>query len=130
MPANECNPYFEPGTRLTVKAEAALTGKRFVAVSDPLASDGSVVVSAAPAQSKVLGVAAYDVAEGKRGIALCGPMIVPVTASAGIEPGEDVQVATGGKAVKCSDGAAVGEALNKPAAEGQDVMVRLYAGHA
>jgi predicted transcriptional regulator len=125
MPANECIPYYEDATRITVKAEAAVTGKRFVDVSDPLSSDGNIVVSHATAKGKAVGVVSHDAAEGKRVTLLRAPLIVPVTASGTIEPGEEVQVATGGKAVKFSDGRAVGVALAK-ATDGNDCKVALY----
>lgn len=126
--ANECIPYYEPGGRITAKAEAALTGKRFVDISDPLSTDGNIVVSPATAKGMALGVASHDAAEKGRVTVLVGNFVVPVTASGTIEAGEEVQVATGGKAVKFSDGRAVGRALAK-ATDGTDCKVLLYTAN-
>lgn len=126
--ANECIPYYEPGGRLTAKCEAAVTGKRFVDISDPLSTDGNIVVSPATAKGMALGVASHDAAEKARVTVLVGNFVVPVTASGTIEPGEEVQVATGGKAVKFSDGLKVGRALAK-ATDGTDCKVLLYTAN-
>jgi uncharacterized protein DUF2190 len=128
MPANECIPYYEDADRITAKCEAAVTGKRFVDVSDPLSSDGNIVISPATAKGMALGVASHDAAIGARVTVLVKNMVVPVTASGTIEPGEEVQVAAGGKAVKWSDGRAVGRALAK-ATDGQDCKILLYTAN-
>lgn len=122
---NECIPYYEPGFRLTAKCEAAVTGKRFVDISDPLSSDGNFVVSPATAKGMALGVASHDAAIGARVTILTAGFVVPITASGTIEPGEEVQVGSEGKAVKFTDGRAVGRALAK-ATDGKDCKVLLY----
>lgn len=123
--ANECIPYYEDAMRITAKAEAAVTGKRFVDITDPVSTDGNVVVSHATAKGKAFGVSSHDAAEGKRFTVLRAPLIVPVTASGTIEPGEEVQVGATGKAIKFTDGRAVGVALAK-ATDGNDCKIALY----
>lgn len=139
--ANECDPFYEPGSRLTAKAGAAVTGKRFVDISAGLSTDGNIVVSPASAKGKTIGVASHDVAEGKR-VTIIGGGVVPVMASGTIEPGDEVGIATGGKAVKAEAPSeaevkagsitkvpAVGRALAK-ATDEKDCKVLLYVGHA
>ena len=57
MATNECIPYYEPGERITGHCETAVTGKRFVAVSDNIQSGpglntgtagGNIVISHCP----------------------------------------------------------------------------------
>lgn len=141
--ANDCIPIFEPGSRVTVHASAALTGKRFCAISadaqagfgtkglaaDPLAAGiaSDVVVGAPTAAVKGFGVLAYDVASGKKGVALRAPMIVPVTASnAAITANDEVEIAdTTGRVKTLASGVAVGRAVASCAANG-DCAVALY----
>jgi hypothetical protein len=132
---NECIPLYEPGSRVTAHCEAAVIGKRFVDISDPMQSGpglsatsegGNIVVSPCAAAAKALGVAAYDQAiGGKVGVLMSG-MIVPVTCSAAITAGAEVEVATGGKAVTLSTGKAVGKAVSTTAGADVDVFVKLY----
>ena len=135
---NPCIPYYEPGARITAHCEAAVTGKRFVAPSDPIQSgpelntsvDGSnIVVSHAGAGARALGVAAYDQAIGGKVPVLCGPgMVVPVTAEAGITAGAQVQVGVNGQAVTWGATIAtqpVGLCLDT-VLTGEDAPIRLY----
>lgn len=128
MPANECIPYYEPGSRITFKASAAITGKRFIDISATLSSDGNLTCAPATAEGKALGVSSFDVASEHRGTMLLAPMVVPITAAEGITAGEEVQVATGGKAAKLASGKAVGRAL-ATVTTGNDCKVLLYSGH-
>lgn len=122
--ANECVPYYDPDHCPTAKATAAVTGKRFVDISAGLSSDGNISAAPATAKGKSIGVADKDTAEGKRFVVL-RRRVVPVTASGTIEPGEEVQVGTGSKAVKLTDGIAVGRAWAK-ATDGTDCKIALY----
>lgn len=139
---NECIPYYEPGSNITAKAEAAVTGKRFVAISDPMENDpetldatyvspqgGNVVVShAAAASPKVLGVASWDAGIGSRLVVITAPRALPVTADGAITAGDLVEVGTAGKAKTLGAGnPAVGIALDT-VADTEDCPVWLFAG--
>lgn len=144
--ANECIPYYEPGTRITGHCEKAVTGKRFVDISDDIqsgpglsatAEGGNIVIELATA--KALGVASHDAGEGEKVTIIRGPTVVPVTAKEAISAGEEVGVGEKGQAVKAvaSSGkeieegkpdfkvAPVGRCL-ADVAEGKDAMVALY----
>jgi hypothetical protein len=126
MPANECIPYYDPADDVTGYCTAAVVGKRFLDISAGLSTtDALISVATATAKGKAIGVAARDQAEKGRVLVRRGPKVVPVTASGTIEPGDEVQVATGGKAIKLTDGIAVGRAWAK-ATDGQDCKIALY----
>lgn len=108
--ANDLIPYYEPGSRITATAELAVTGKRFVAISDPkeaasaglsaLVNGGNVVVSPAGAGVRGFGVACMDAAQGKKVTIIATPgAVVPVTAGGEIAAGDELQITTGGKVV-------------------------------
>lgn len=106
MPANECLPYKEPGSAITFKATAAVTGKRFVAVSGNrtggpgLSTDLANVYQCAHsgAGGAAVGVSKYDTANGALGGAIRGG-IVPVEAGAAIAAGASVQSDATGRAI-------------------------------
>ena len=126
--ANECIPLHEVGP-LTCVTTAAVTGKRFVGVSGAANPTTGVLtgVAHATAAAKALGVAVRDTASGGRvAVELRPGTIVPVTCSAAITAGAEVEVATGGKAVTKSAGVAVGQALSTTGAADTDVFVKLY----
>lgn len=136
MAANECIPYFDAGEDVSVRAEAAVTGKRFVKVSDPqdgpanmgldpAATGGRIVVSHCPAGEKPFGVASYDAAINGHLYAIRGQKIVPVTAGASITAGQQVEVGTNGQAIPLASGVAVGLAVDS-AANGTDCPIALY----
>lgn len=127
--ANECIPLYDPGAGLTCRTTAAVTGKRFVGVSGALvASSGTLIgVAHATAAAKALGVATRDADSGANVLVETRPgSVVPVTSSAAITAGVEVEVATGGKAVTLSSGKAVGLAVSTAAGADTDVFVRLY----
>lgn len=108
--ANDLIPYYEPGSRITATAELAVTGKRFVAISDPkevasaaLADDaggGNVVVSPAGSGVRGFGVACMDAAQGAKVTIIATPgAVVPVTAGDAIVAGDELQITTGGKVI-------------------------------
>lgn len=135
MPANECMPYYEPGSRITGHASANITGKRFVAISGNIQSGpglsatsegGNLQVAHAAAGAKAFGVSGYDVPSGSKIPILNGPgMVVPVTAGANIAAGAEVEVGSAGQAITLASGKAVGMCLTA-ATSGADAMVRLY----
>lgn len=122
--ANELIPYYEPGKDITCQATAAVTGKRFVAVSGNRQTDGSISAAHATAAGAILGVAKYDAASGaKFGVARGG--IVPVTAGGTIAAGAQVEVGSNGQAVTLASGKAVGYCVNG-ATSSNDAQIALY----
>lgn len=134
MPANTCFPLFETSD-VTFQATAAVTGKRFVAISGDITSgpglsstsEGSNFRMAhATAATRPDGVAAYDVASAAKGRVIGTPgRILPVTAGANITAGQQVEVGTAGQAIPLASGIAAGKALTT-ATSGNDVYVKLY----
>lgn len=146
--ANNCIPIFEtPGgiLRITAHATAALTGKRFCAISadaqagfglkglaaDPLAAGiaGLISVGAPTAAARGLGVAEMDVASaGEVDVLICaGGAVIPVTASnATITAGQEVEIAdTTGRVKTLASGVAVGRAMASCAANA-DCSILVY----
>lgn len=126
--ANESIPLFEVGP-ITAVTTAAVTGKRFVAVTAALnVANGTLVgVAHATAAAKSLGVAVRDAGSGARVQVEHRPgLIIPVTCSAAITAGAEVEVATGGKAVTKTSGVAVAQAVSTTSAADTDVFVKLY----
>lgn len=126
MADNECIPYKEPGANVTGQATAAVTGKRFLAISGDLTDDGSLRVAPAAAAARAVGVAAYDAAVGaKVGVIRGSKMVVPVTAAGAIAAGAEVEVGAAGQAVTHAAGVALGY-VETAATTGQDARVVLY----
>ena len=132
--ANECIPYYEPGTRITGHARAAVVGKTVATISadtqsgpglSTTAEGGNIVVDTAAARAKGVGVFSHDAAKDEKVTVLCSPMVVPITASGAITAGDEVQVGAAGSVVTYSDGAKIGRAL-ATAADKEDAMVKLY----
>lgn len=120
---NPCQPLYAEGRNITGRASAAVTGKRFVAISGN-ATDGIPACSPATAAGRIFGVAGYDGAAGET-FPVIRKGVVPVTASGAIAAGDEVEVAAAGKAATHAAGVAVGEALFD-AADGADAFVALY----
>lgn len=126
--ANECIPLQEFGP-ITARATAAVTGKRFVDISGAANVATGVLpgVAHATAAGKSFGVSARDAASGTNLQVEHRPgSIVPVTCSAAITAGAEVEVATGGKAVTKTSGVARGLAITTTSAADTDVFVVLY----
>lgn len=132
----EAIPFYEEGTRPTGHCEAAVTGKRFVAISDDIQGTGSpgltdavtggnIVISPCAAGAKAFGVASWDGAIGAKVTVLRAPLIVPVTAQGAINAGAEVEVGTNGRALTIGAGIAAGVCLNT-VADGEDAMIALY----
>ena len=134
-PVNEAIAFYDPGDDLSCHCEAAVTGKRFVAVSDPkqagslgLANDtlgGNIVVSPAGAGAAALGVATYDAALGAKVPVMRGHKVVPVEAGAAMTAGDRVQSDASGRAITLAAGVPLGIVLNSPTAAGQIAVVAL-----
>jgi hypothetical protein len=137
MAVNECIPFYEPGRRITGQATAAITGKRFLAITGNRVSDGSLALTAATdggniavahatAAGRICGVSSYDAASGaKVGVHRGNSTVVPVTAAATITAFQEVEVATGGMCTPKASGVAVGYALTG-CASGADAQISLY----
>lgn len=99
--ANESKRYFKGGEEITVTANAAVTGCRFVAIKANKDSDGLIKVSHASltAGQSVLGVTPYDVASGER-FPLIREGEVQVLAGEALAAGDDVYTTATGTAVK------------------------------
>lgn len=133
--ANDCIPFYEPGGAITCQTTAAVTGKRFVAISGnrtsgpglaTTAEGGNYRVATCAAAAKAFGVAKYDAASGAKVGVWCQPgIVVPVTAAANITAGQEVEVGATGQATPLAAGKAVGMALTA-ATTGNDAEIRLY----
>ena len=132
--ANECIPYYEPGTRITGHASAAVVGKTVANISadtqsgpglSATAEGGNIVVATAAARAKGIGVFSHDAARDEKVTVLCSPMVVPVKAGGAIDAGDEVEAGTAGVVIRFVDGAKIGRAL-ATAARDEDTMVKLY----
>lgn len=127
--ANDCIPYFEEdGDRLTCTPTAAVSGKRFVAISGNIQADGTFSVAPPAAGGRVFGVAAWDSPiGGKVTVLRTSNMILPVTlGAAGLAAGAEVQVDATGAVVALAAGRAVGFLLTAGGAIGDDAFLALY----
>ncbi len=123
--ANENPGVYEPGKDLTCHASAAITGKRFVAISGSR-TGGNITVAHATAAGRAFGVSKYDAASGtKVGVHRGNSRVTFVTAQANIAAGAEVEVGTNGQAVTKSAGIAVGFAVTA-ATTGNDAEISLY----
>ena len=123
--ANECYPFYIPGGDLTGHATAAITGKRFLALSGDrqsgpglaaTAEGGNYKVAHATAAGYAIGVSDRDTALGGKVKVYCDfGYIVPVEAGADLDAGELVQVGTNGVAVPYTTGVPVGRCMTAAA---------------
>ncbi len=120
---NACQPLYTEGRNITGRASAAVTGKRFVAISGN-GTEGVPSVAHATAASQIFGVAGYDAASGGT-LPVIRKGVVPVKTAGAISAGDEVEVGANGQAVTKSAGVAVGVALFD-AASGADAFIALY----
>lgn len=134
--ANECVPFKETGLSVTAKAAGAIVGKTFVKISGNRTGGGAAglgtdlanvyQVVQCTAAAKAFGVAQRDAASGSLvGVYTSPGLIVPVTAGATINAGQEVEVDANGKAVPFSAGIKVGLALTGASAAA-DAEIKLY----
>lgn len=127
---------YEPGESITGKASAAVTAKRFLAISGSRGAGstvvtsnritGNIAVAHAAAGGRICGVAGHDAASGDLVRVLRGGgRVIRVTASGAIAAFAEVQVGANGTATTLAAGKAVGYALTA-AADGADAEVSLY----
>ena len=134
-------PYYEPGSRLTCRNNAAvggatILGKRFVSLAadkdpgsrelDPTASGGNIRIKQAVADDPLTyGVAEHDCLPQKVTVVFTDGFVVPVTAGVALAFGDYVKPGAGGKAVKAATRAeAYGRSLAAAAVD-QDAIVHL-----
>lgn len=124
---NECIPYKEPGGRVTGRASAAVTGKRFVQPSAVANADGTYPVAHSGAGDPALGVSGWDAAIDASVPVIRGSRtILPVEAGAVVAVGAEVESDATGRAVTLSTGKALGLALSAAGEAGDDLVVDLY----
>ncbi|WP_020110297.1 capsid cement protein [Rhodococcus sp. 114MFTsu3.1] len=104
------NRVYEPGRNITGRATAAVTNRRFVAISGNRHASGNVSIAPAAAGARVFGVAADDAAIGDL-VNVLRDGVVRVDAGAVIAAGAAVEVGAAGKAVTAASGTVVGFAL-------------------
>lgn len=136
MATNEAIPFYRPGEDITVKAEGAITGGRFVNISgdrtsgpglSDTAEGSNYVASTASAAGQAVGVSNYDIADQALGT-ISSEGVLPIIADGNLSAGDKVEVGADGKATVFGSGEVVGiamtGALNDETAE---IMLRLGA---
>lgn len=117
---------YDPGKDITAEATAAVTARRFLAVSGNRTAGGNMAVAPAAAGSRTCGVAGNDAAAGGLVRVVRGnSRVVRVTASGVIAAGAEVQIGAGGTAATRAAGTAVGYALTG-ATDAADAEISLY----
>ena len=117
---------YDPGATITAQATAAVTAKRFLAISGNRTAGGNISVAPAAAAGRTCGVAGNDAAVGELvRVVRGGGRVVRVTASGAIAAGAEVQVGANGTAATRAAGVAVGYAITG-AADAADAEISLY----
>ncbi|BBY95180.1 hypothetical protein MGALJ_48490 [Mycobacterium gallinarum] len=117
---------YDPGATITGQATAAVTAKRFLAISGDRTAGGNISVAPAAAAGRTCGVAGNDAAVGELvRVVRGGGRVVRVTASGAIAAGAEVQVGANGMAATKAAGVAVGYAITG-AADAADAEISLY----
>lgn len=117
---------YAPGADITAEATAAVTARRFLAVSGNRTSGGNIAVAPAGAGVRACGVAATDAAIGELVRVVRGnSRVVRVTADGALTAGAEVEVGSAGKAKAKGTGVAVGYAMTG-AADASDAEISLY----
>lgn len=124
MPSNIAKTKFEPGDNLTCRASAAVTGKRFVKISENSTDGDNLHVAHATAAGGAFGVSAYDADSTTTVPVIRGNKIVTVKAGANLSAGQDVEVGTAGVAVLLDEGVKVGTCV-RDAALNADALIAL-----
>jgi hypothetical protein len=118
---------YDPGATITGQATAAVTAKRFLAISGNRTAGGNIAVAPAAAAGRTCGVAGNDAAVGELvRVVRGGGRVVRVTASGAIAAAAaEVQVGANGTATTLAAGVAVGYAITG-AADAADAEISLY----
>lgn len=125
--ADDLIPFKEDANRVTCTASAAVTGKRFVAISGDRNADGTYTVAPAGAGAKVFGVAAWSAPAGARVtvVVVESGHIVPVKAAAALAANDSVTPDATGQAAVAGAGARAAGIVLTGAAAGADAQVLL-----
>lgn len=125
MYSNPMNDIYNPGTDLTCRAAADVTGKTFAAIAGAM-DGGNLTITTATAGSRIAGVIKYDAAATELvGVARGASRVVTVTAGAAITAGAQVEVGPAGAAIPHTTGEPVGYVVTTADA-GADAYVSLY----
>lgn len=117
---------YAPGADITAQVTAAVTARRFVAISGDRVAGGNIAVAPAPAGARAFGVAAHDAASGALVTVVRGASrVVKVAAGGAITAGAEVEVGAAGKAIAKASGVAVGYAVTG-AVNNTDAEISLY----
>lgn len=109
---NECIPLYEPGKRITVVADGAISGRRAVKVN---ASKGqgfpgaNLHVIQAVAGDRPDGIAIWDLVLNEVG-GMIRDGVVPIDAGATVTAGQEVQVDATGRVITLAAGKSIGKA--------------------
>ena len=132
-PQNELIHFYKPGADITGYASAAVTGKRCVKISGARTAGpglntsvlgGNVRVAHADAGSKQFGVAKWDAAANTL-VGVTREGVVPITSSANITAGQQVEITANGMVAPLASGIAIGVAVNTTTS-GNDAEIALY----
>lgn len=117
---------YDPGCDITAVATAAVTARRFLAISGNRSASGPISVAPATAGGRICGVAGNTADSGAQVRVIRGASrVVWVEAGGNIAAGAEVEVGTNGKAVTLDEGAAVGYAITG-ATSGAPAEISLY----
>jgi Uncharacterized conserved protein (DUF2190) len=117
---------YDPGKDITGQATAAVTARRFLAISGDRTASGNISVASAATGARTCGVAGNDAPSGGLVRVVRGnSRVVRVTATGSIAAGAEVQVGANGTAATKSTGIAVGYALTG-AADASAAEISLY----
>lgn len=109
---NECIPLYEPGKRITIVADGAISGRRAVKVN---ASKGqgfpgaNLHVIQAVAANRPDGIALWDLALNEVG-GMIRDGVVPVDAGATVTAGQEVEIDATGRVITLAAGKSIGKA--------------------
>lgn len=125
--ADDLIPFKEDAQRVTCTATAAVTGKRFVAITGDKQADGTYSVGPAGAGAKAFGVAAWSAPVGARVtvVVIESGHIVPVRAGAALAANDSVTSNATGEAVVAAAAAGASGIVLTGAAAGADAQVLL-----
>jgi hypothetical protein len=117
---------YDPGATITGQATAAVTAKRFLAISGNRIAGGNIAIATAAAGGRTCGVAGNDAAVGELVRVVRGnSRVVKVTAEAAIAANAEVQVGAAGQAITRTTGVAVGYAVTGAIADA-NAEISLY----
>jgi hypothetical protein len=124
---NDAIPFKEDGDEITCVPTIAVLGKHFVVLTGGRNADGTYQIGPAGAGAKVLGVAMWDAAIGKRVTVktIASGNIMPIVAGAALNPNDSVTPDANGAAVVAGAGARAAGIVLNGAAAGADAEVAL-----